>query len=260
MKEVNTLSKEDPILKTDKVTKKFGGITAVNQVDYQVKMGESVGIIGPNGAGKSTFFNLITGKHKVSSGKVFFKDEDITNLTPEKRVEKGLIRTFQLVSVFNTMTVLDNMLLASVRFTNMYNKKTNFLLKNRFQNELVNKSKKLLEKVKLINVENRKTSNLSYGEKRKLELAIALSLEPEILLLDECLAGLSEKEIDEFMELIPEISEGLTTVIIEHKITRLVEIVDRISVMHEGRLIAEGDSKEVINRPKVRKIYWGEGE
>ena len=251
------------ILETKGLTKNFEGLTAVDGVDFQLNEGERVGIIGPNGAGKTTFFNLLTGLFFPSSGKILHggdRTEDITNTQPYHRVKMGIIRTFQLVSVFNSLKVLDNLVLSNIRFSEDYAVKRKFFFKNIQHPEIVEKCLKALTFMGLEKKATVMTHELSYGDKRKLEIAGALSLEPKILLLDEPFSGLSDVEIEEVLDLIGKIREKFALVIIEHKISRIVDLVQRLCVMHEGKMIANGKPQEVLGDPRVREVYWGKEE
>jgi branched-chain amino acid transport system ATP-binding protein len=254
---------ENIILETRGLKKNFDGLTAVDGVDFKLKEGEKVGIIGPNGAGKTTFFNLLTGLFFPSSGKILHegdRTEDITNTQPYHRVKMGIIRTFQLVSVFNSLTVLDNLLLANIRFSEYYRIKGKFFFKNIHHPDLVEKGLKALTIMGLEGKSTVMTEGLSYGDKRKLEISIALALEPKILLLDEPFSGLGDAEIEEVLELIEKIKGRFALIIIEHKISRIVDLVQRLSVMHEGRMIADGTPQDVLRNPMVREVYWGKEE
>lgn len=251
------------ILETKELTKTFDGLTALDKVDFQLKEGERVGIIGPNGAGKTTFFNLLTGLFFPSSGKILHggdQTEGITYTQPYDRVKMGIIRTFQLVSVFNSLKVLDNLVLSNVRFSEDYTVKRKFFFKNIQHPEIVEKCLKALTFMGLDKKATLMTHELSYGDKRKLEISIALSLEPKILLLDEPFSGLSDVEIEEVLDLVSRIREKFALVIIEHKISRIVDLVQRLCVMHEGKMIANGKPQDVLGDPRVREVYWGKEE
>ena len=251
------------ILETKGLTKHFEGLTAVDGVDFQLQAWERVGIIGPNGAGKTTFFNLLTGLFFPSSGKILHDDRDagdITDSQPYDRVKMGIIRTFQLVSVFNSLKVLENLVLSNIRFSADYSVKRRFFFKDIRHPEIMEKCLKALTFMGLEKKATVMTHELSYGEKRKLEIAIALSLEPKILLLDEPFSGLSDFEIEEVLDLIGKIRERFALVIIEHKISRIVDLVQRLCVMHEGKMIANGKPQEVLGDPRVREVYWGKEE
>lgn len=249
-------SMSEVLLETHQLTKCFGGLVAVENVSYEVKKGETCGIVGPNGAGKTTLINLISGYLKPSAGKVVFYGRDITKLEPFKRVELGVVRTFQLASLFLNMSALENVALAVARFSSDYGK-----IGKRFFSPLLNptiteKAYKLLELVKLDCVADCSVGSLPYGNRRKIEILMALAQNPKIILFDEPFAGLSDPEINEITELIKKLCEGETMVIVEHKITKLQEIVDRISVMYEGKIIADGKPKEVMQNPQVQELYW----
>ncbi|MGC8602641.1 MAG: ABC transporter ATP-binding protein, partial [Desulfomonilaceae bacterium] len=187
------------LLESRGLTKRFGDFTAVGNVDYRVSEGESAGIIGPNGAGKSTFFNLLTGMFSPSQGTVSFLGTDVTGRTADSRVALGLIRTFQLVSVFNSLTVLDNLVLAAVRSSEDFKHKSSFMFGSAHRKRILKICEKSLVEVGLERKMWALTAELSYGEKRMLEIAMALSLKPKALLLDEPLAGLSDVEIKDVL-------------------------------------------------------------
>jgi len=179
---------------------------------------------------------------------------------PYHRVKMGLVRTFQLVSVFESLTALNNLILAKIRFNKKYELKRKFFFKDAHHAEIVEACLEALQTVGISDRANVKTFELSYGDKRKLEIALALSLNPRILLLDEPLSGLSDVEISEVLDLIRLVKKNFTLILIEHKISRIVDLVERLSVMHEGRLIADGKPQEVLCDPLVRQVYWGREE
>ncbi|MCF8127827.1 MAG: ABC transporter ATP-binding protein [Deltaproteobacteria bacterium] len=247
----------ETILSTENASKHFDGLMAVNRVTYALKEGESTGVIGPNGAGKSTFFNLLTGLFKPSEGRVFYHGKDITRMPAYERVNRGIARTFQLVSVFDTMTVLENMMLARIRMGRNYQSKFRFFFKNVRHRALMDECLKALDMMGIADKAEIATSDLSYGEKRELEIAIALSLNPKVLLLDEPFAGLSQVEILNISNVIMELKGRFSISIVEHKISKLMELVDRLYVINEGELICGGEPAEVICDPLVRECYWG---
>ena len=235
----------------------FGEYVAVDKVDFFINKGDCAGVIGPNGAGKSTFFNLLTGMYTPTAGKVFYQGNDVTALSVEKRVAVGLVRTFQLVSVFDSLTVLQNMILPVVRFRKQYS--SNFLYSFCPADTSVI-TEECMENLKRVGIDARAhemAANLSYGEKRKLEIAMSLALKPTVLLLDEPLAGLSDVEIKEVIGLVTQLKSQFTILLIEHKISQIQNLVSRLSVMHEGRMIAHGTPDDVINDKEIRRIYWG---
>jgi branched-chain amino acid transport system ATP-binding protein len=248
---------EEVILETRSVTKRFDGFAAVSGVNYRLREGESAGIIGPNGAGKTTFFNLLTGMFPPTEGTVLYRGADITRIPAHRRVRRGIVRTFQLVSVFDSLTVRENLVLALIRAGKEHAASARFFLEDAWSGNLSELCAGALGTVGLREKALWKTSELSYGDKRKLEIALALCLRPSVLLLDEPFAGLSDVEIVEVLELIRRVRKEFTLVIIEHKISRIVDLVTRLSVMHEGKLIAEGRPAEVLADPLVRQVYWG---
>ena len=248
------------ILTAQGLSKHFGGLIAVNEVDFQIRSDETTGIIGPNGSGKTTFFNLLSGYFPPTAGRVIFLGDDITELPPNKRVLKGMVRTFQLVSVFNSMTVWENLVLSSIRFEREHMRPWKFVSSPAKLRQVENKCINALETVGLESKASAPTAELSYGLKRILEIGIALSLKPKLLLLDEPLAGLSDAEITEVLEILYRIKKSLMLVIIEHKLSKIVDLVDRLCVMNEGKFICEGDPDNVLNDATVRECYWGKAQ
>jgi branched-chain amino acid transport system ATP-binding protein len=251
---------DQTIIETKQATIRFDGLVAVDSVDFAMKDGEAVGIIGPNGAGKTTFFNLLTGFFPPTEGKIYYAGKDITTVPEYDRVILGIVRTFQLVSVFDSLPVLDNLVLSTIRFGNDYKVKNKFFFGDAHRSDIMSTCMEELEVMGITDKAKLMTSELSYGDKRKLEIAVALSLKPKILLLDEPFAGLSDQEIGEVSHIISRVKEKLSLVIIEHKISRIVDLIQRLCVMHEGKLIAEGVPQEVLSNPNVREVYWGKEE
>ncbi len=251
---------EHPIIETKGVTIRFNGLTAVDKVDFNMREGEAIGIIGPNGAGKTTFFNLLTGLFPPTEGTIFFNGRDVTATPPHKRVMMGLVRTFQLVSVFDSLRVIDNLILSVIRFGNRGRSKGRFLFAQAHQPDIMDTCLKALTTMGIETKAGLMTSELSYGDKRKLEIAVALSLNPKVLLLDEPFAGLGDLEITEVSRIIQQVKTKFSLVIIEHKISRIVDLVQRLCVMHEGKMIAEGIPREVLCNALVREVYWGKEE
>jgi branched-chain amino acid transport system ATP-binding protein len=248
------------VLRAEGVSKHFGGLIAVNQVGFRIQAYESVGIIGPNGSGKTTFFNLLSGLFSPTAGRIHFFEKNITDLAPHQRVLQGMVRTFQLVSVFNSMTVWENLVLSSLRFQKESLSEWGFFF-SPANRENIRKS--CFEAMQVVGLEKQwqtTTSELSYGSKRMLEIGIALSLKPRLLLLDEPLAGLSDLEIVEVLEILHRIKKNFTLIIIEHKLSKITNLVDRLCVMNEGCFICEGKPDQVLSDQKVRECYWGKGE
>jgi branched-chain amino acid transport system ATP-binding protein len=245
------------ILATRGVSKAFDGLVATNDVTYELVDGETAGIIGPNGAGKSTFFNLLTGYFPPDTGQVFYQGREITKVPAWDRVNMGLVRTFQLVSVFDSMSVLENMMLARIRQGENYDSKWRFFFSKARHKAMDEACLPALATMGLEGKAEARTSDLSYGEKRLLEIAIALSLKPKVLLLDEPFAGLSLVEIGQISEVIKKLKGQFTIAIVEHKISKLMDLVDRLSVINEGALVCSGNPQAVICDPLVRECYWG---
>jgi branched-chain amino acid transport system ATP-binding protein len=251
------MASESPeeILRAEGVTKRFGALTAVDRVDYRVRRNEVAGIFGSNGAGKTTFFNLLTGYYLPDAGAIWFKGRDITRAPVQERVAAGMMRTFQLTSTFDNLTVVDNLVLSfyrAHRSASLARMLTSTCRRHRNEDKVVG----ALETFGLTAQREREVRHLSLGEKRRLELAMSMLAEPEVLLLDEPLAGLAESEIRAVLEVLRRHSGTQTIVIVEHKISAVKDFVHRLVVMHEGRVIAEGGYDECMRHPEVRRSYW----
>jgi branched-chain amino acid transport system ATP-binding protein len=245
------------LLRVENVTMSFGGFIAINEVDLAVEKGQMSCIIGPNGAGKSTLFNLITGHLNPTIGKVFFHDQDITGQAPHTICQKGMGRSFQRTNIFPRLTVFDNVQVAVLSHAR---KSLNFFTPAR--NLVQDETYALLEDVGLVDEADSISGTLSYGYQKQLELGIALASDPEILLLDEPTAGMSPQETSGTIDLVQKISEerGLTLLFTEHDMDVVFGIADRITVLHQGAVLAEGKPDEVRNDPDVQRVYLGEGE
>jgi branched-chain amino acid transport system ATP-binding protein len=244
------------VIKTEKVTKRFDDFLAVDRVDFAIDRNETIGIIGPNGAGKTTFLNLLSGLYIPEEGSVYLEGDDITRHSPEKRVAAGMIRTFQLVRVFDNLTVHENMGLAFYRKERGSSLPLGMIFSNLDHPEIQSHCDETLEMFELENLTGEKVGNLSHGSKRRLEIAMAFIADPKVLLLDEPFAGISDLEIDELLRVFKKYTHKKTILIVEHKISKLMDIVDRLAVMHEGRIIASGAPKETLEDPEVRRAYW----
>jgi branched-chain amino acid transport system ATP-binding protein len=233
----------------------FDGFIAIDDVSLNVEKGQMACIIGPNGAGKSTMFNLITGHLTPTMGKVFFHDRDITGLAPHTICQLGMGRSFQRTNIFPRLSVFENVQVAVLAHAR---KTLNFLTpaKNLVQEETY----ALLENVNLADEAQSSSGNLSYGYQKQLELAITLASEPEILLLDEPTAGMSPQETAGSIELVERIARerGLTLLFTEHDMDVVFSVADKITVLHQGRVLAEGKPAEVRENPDVQRIYLGE--
>jgi branched-chain amino acid transport system ATP-binding protein len=243
------------IIKTENVTKRFGELIAVDRVNYLLRENEVAGIIGSNGAGKTTFFNLITGYYPPDEGTILYKGEDVTHVSPEKRVALGMMRTFQLTSTFDNLTVIDNLVLS---FYRAYKKPSllSLLLTTCKRYRTEEKISESLETFELKDVSRRQVKHLSLGEKRRLEIAMAILADPKVLLLDEPLAGLGESEIKGVLGVLGKHVGKQTILIVEHKISQVENFLERLTVMHEGKIIADGGCEECLRHPEVRRSYW----
>jgi len=233
------------ILELRKVTKVFGGLTAVDNVSFGVRKGEILGLIGPNGAGKSTIVSLIMGVYKPNSGDVFFQGESLLKFKPNQVVEKGICRTFQVEKPLLNMTVTGNVLIGA-------------LLRTPDQKEALEQSKRIIERVGLGRVAHILAKNLTVQDRKRLELARSLATRPAVLLLDEVMAGLTPLEIDQSLDLLRNLrKEGLSILIIEHVMRAIMNISDRIVVLDYGKKIAEGGPKGIAHDPAVVEAYLG---
>jgi branched-chain amino acid transport system ATP-binding protein len=238
-----------PILEGEGVTRHFGGLAAVSGVDFDVDPGEVVGLIGPNGAGKTTLFNLISGTLVPKEGAIRFNGQNITGLNPHRICKMGLARTFQSVKVFANMPVLDNVLLGSLFGTSGSMSSV----------DAAKQAKESLEFVGLSAVRATPAKDLTLANQKRLEVARALATKPELLLLDELMAGLNPTETAEAMELVTRIrGQGITIFMIEHVMKAIMSICDRIMVLHHGEKIAEGTPQEIATNRAVIEVYLGE--
>lgn len=258
--------KANPILKVQNLSKNFGGLSAVSNVSMEVMPGELIGLIGPNGAGKTTFFNLLTGEYEPSSGLIEMEVEEkptqIGGLAPYKITEMGVARTFQNIRLFKSMTVLENVKVAMHKNTR-YNWLSALLRLPGYYNEerwIEEKANEYLKDVGLYKKRNELATSLPYGEQRRLEIARALAINPKILYLDEPAAGMNPQETKELTELIDKLREkyGLTIILIEHDMSLVMNVCERIYVLNYGKLIASGTPDEIANDPFVITAYLGE--
>jgi len=241
-------------LQTQTITKEFGKLRAVNDVSLEIYKGDIHAIIGPNGAGKSTYFNLVTGYHRATSGRVLFKDKEITALPAYSRCNLGITRSFQITSIYPKLTVYESVLMALLSHRKIT---LHFFSSARkfFKEEVWH----ILEDVGLADQASILGDSISHGDKKRLELAITLGTEPELLLLDEPTCGMSPEETESTMGLINKLSaeRGITILFTEHDMSVVFGIAKRISVLHQGTLIADGPPQEVRTSEEVQKVYLG---
>jgi branched-chain amino acid transport system ATP-binding protein len=236
------------------VSKYFGGVRALSDVSITVEPSQRRLLIGPNGAGKTTLFNMVAGTFPVSSGKITLFGQDITRLPAFQRARIGLARTFQITNLFPKLTVLDNILLAL-----QATERSAFSMHQsmRSKTHLYERARELLDQWDLNAIAQQPTTSISYGEKRQIDLILAMAVGPKILLLDEPTAGLSAAEVIRVVGMIRSLPKDMTILMIEHDMDVAFDLADRIAVLHQGQLIAEGDAETVRNDPQVSEIYLG---
>jgi branched-chain amino acid transport system ATP-binding protein len=247
---------EHPVLETRDLTIRFGGHVAVNAVSCAFRPGMLTAIVGPNGAGKTTYFNLISGQLPATSGRVYLYGEDITRLSAPQRAQRGIGRAFQLTNLFPRLSVLENVRLAVQARAGVGR---DLMSTWGSHVELLEKAEHTLHRVSLADKRDTIASALPHGDQRKLEVAILLALEPEVFMFDEPTAGMSVDEVPVVLELIEHIkAQGDKTVLlVEHKMDVVRSLADRIIVLHQGELVADGDPAEVIASPIVQEAYLG---
>lgn len=236
------------------VSRNFGGVQALSNVSFEVAPGERRLIIGPNGAGKTTLFNLLSGALAVSGGEVMLFGRDITNLPPYERAHMGLARTFQITNLFPRLTVLENVLLA-LQATDK--SAFSMLARIRANRPLFQNAESLLQEWGLTAIANRAAREISYGEQRQIDLILAMAMRPKVLLLDEPTAGLSAAEVVRVVGMVRSLPKEMTILMIEHDMDVAFALADRITVLHQGRLIADGGVAAIRSDPHVSAIYLG---
>lgn len=233
------------LLEIKNVTKRFGGLFANNRISFDISQGEIIGLVGPNGAGKTTLFNCVSGYYPPTSGNILFEGREIKNSPPYKVCARGIARTFQIIENFQKMTVLENMMVGAFK-------------KHKYKGKAFKKALKVSEFIELSDKNFEYASDLSPPEQRRLGLGMALATEPKLLMLDEVMAGLTPKEIDEVLDLLRKVRDsGVTLIVIEHLMRAVMSICERIFVLDYGEKIAEGNPEEIAHDEKVIQAYLG---
>ena len=240
-----------PILRTEGLTVRFGGLTALHDVNFAVERGEIRAIIGPNGAGKSTFFNCVTGVLRPTSGRIVLNGEDVAGLPPHVISHKGLARSYQVTNILPGASVLENVRVAVQSRHHGFR----LLRHHRSYRDLVDRARAVLASVGLAGKDDELAANLSHGEQRTLEIAIALGTEPALLCLDEPTAGMSVAETHATTELIRRIGRDLSILIVEHDMEVVMGLAHAITVLHYGEVLAEGTPAEIQANPRVQEVY-----
>lgn len=245
------------LLRTEKLRKYFGVVSAAEDIDLHIEEGVLTSIIGPNGAGKTTLINLLTGNILSDSGKVFFCEEDITHLPIHKRVKKGICRSFQIMNIFPKLTVLENL---QIPILSLMNRSLSFLKPVDRHTDVIERVEKLLNEIGLMGKKGLLAGTLSHGDQRLLEIGLAMAPDPKLLFLDEPTAGMNPIERVKILENIRRLSRErqATFVIVEHDMDIVFSLSDRIIVLHRGQILADGKPDEIKLNEDVRKVYLGE--
>jgi branched-chain amino acid transport system ATP-binding protein len=243
-----------PCLILENLSKDFGGLRAVDEINLTVDPGERRALIGPNGAGKTTLFNLISGVYPASEGKIIYFEKDVTGLPSYRRAALGIARTYQITNLFPNLTVSENLLMACQAL-----ERTKFVMFRPISSYhgLIDRSNNLLKKFDLWGKRNELVKNLSHGDQRQIEVALALAEQPRLLLLDEPAAGLSSAETHALTLLLKKLDPNITILLIEHDMDVAFEFAEKITVLYQGKFLAEGTKEEIKNNPTVQEIYLG---
>ena len=242
----------NPLLKTQNLSKHFGGLQAVEGVNLDLNEGEIRAIIGPNGAGKTTLVSLLSGRLRPSSGSIHLNQKDITSYSASRKVQSGIVYTFQVTSLFSNLSCYENVALVVQRI-----KEREDGIWPRRESDIRIKVRRILEQVGMLENEDVIAGNLPYGHQRLLEVAMGLAASPQLLILDEPTQGLAESEISHFCCLIRELSDSMTILLIEHNMQVVLELAEQITVMDQGRILAEGNPSEIEANPAVQESYLG---
>jgi branched-chain amino acid transport system ATP-binding protein len=240
-----------PLLKTELLSVRFGGLAALSELNFEVARDQICAVIGPNGAGKSTLFNCLTGVLRPTSGRIIFNGEEITGLRSNLISQKGIARSYQITNILPNATALENVRIAAQSRRHGWNMISHYSALA----DINRKAEAALQSVGLLGKAHELAANLSHGEQRNLEIGIALATEPQLLCLDEPTAGMSAAETKETKELIRRIAANHTIMIVEHDMEVVMELADRITVLHYGRILAEGTPEEIQENPKVLEVY-----
>ena len=253
----SNMTSENIVLRTEGLVKKFGGITATQNVNLSLAQGARHALIGPNGAGKTTLINLMTGVLEPTSGRITLLGEDITHMAPHQRVHQGLVRTFQINQLFASMTPLETLAMVVSQQQGLGNRWWQPLGASR---RVVARCEELLTLFRLTEVMNQRTEVLAYGKRRLLEMAIALACEPKVLLLDEPVAGVPAGEREELLHTVAALPADVSVLLIEHDMDLVFDFATRITVLVNGAVLTEGTPQEIANDPQVKSVYLGHGE
>jgi branched-chain amino acid transport system ATP-binding protein len=245
---------DDVVLSAQGLVKRFGGITATGNVSLNLHKGARHALIGPNGAGKTTLINLLTGVLQPTEGRIVLEGKDITNLAPYQRVNRGMVRTFQINQLFDSLTPVETLALVVTQHRGWGARWWSALGRDR---SVVERCEQLLEQFRLTEVMNQKTEVLAYGKRRLLEIAIALACEPRVLLLDEPVAGVPAGEREELLQTVAALPEDVSVLLIEHDMDLVFSFAKRMTVLVNGTVLTEGDPDTIANDPQVKAVYLG---
>lgn len=241
----------EPILRTEKLTRHYGGVKAMTDVDFAVHAGKLHAVIGPNGAGKSTLFHVITGRVPPSSGRMWFRGQDITGRSQPQIARLGIARSYQITTIFLNLTVFENVRIAAQART----RHANFWQSAESLRQVSERAEQVLEIVGLVDKRHLNANQLSHGEQRHLDMGLALAVDPTLLLLDEPTAGMSPHETEQTMHFVRELASRVSIVLVEHKMNVVMQISDYITVLHFGQVLTEGTPEQVRNNRRVQEVY-----
>jgi branched-chain amino acid transport system ATP-binding protein len=247
----------DVVLSCEGLVRRFGGIAATNNVSLNLRRGARHALIGPNGAGKTTLINLLTGVLEPTEGRITLEGRDITSLVPHQRVRRGMVRTFQINQLFNSMTPLETLALVVSQQRGLG---ASWWRPLGASQDVADRCAGLLEQFRLTDVAGQRTEHLAYGKRRLLEIAIALACEPRVLLLDEPVAGVPAGEREELLQTVAALPADVSVLLIEHDMDLVFSFANRMTVLVNGAVLTEGDPEQIANDPEVKAVYLGQGE